>query len=114
MKIDRFEAHGDSLDGIIMYLYKSFSKNYETYVSVKASSTLYKDGWRDEPLIIPTRNSTSKDDNWASLNVSESNFTICFHKNIVDITKYSLKSHSNHQFDHPKSWIVEGSIDEKN
>ena len=114
MVIKSFEASGDSLDGVILYLYNSFNKNYDTYVSVKSSSTIYIDDWREEALIIPTRNSTSSIDNWASFDVEKSNFTIYFHKHVVDITHYSFRSQSNHPYDHPKSWVVEGSLDGKN
>ena len=106
-----FQTSEDSLDGIINYIYNSNKENYETFVSVKTSSTYYGSGWREEALIIPTRNSTTNSDNWASNDEEKSNFTVYFHKHVIGITKYSLRSQSGHENDHPKSWVVEGSFD---
>ena len=111
MIIKKFDTSGDSLNGIIKYLHNSFKENYETYVSVKASSTHYSSGWREDALIIPTRSSTTHEDNWASLNQAKQNFTVYFHKHVIDITKYSFRTQSSHGNDHPKTWTVEGSMD---
>ena len=104
-----FVPVGDSLIGIINYLFPIYKSNYKNCVSISASST--GGIWDVNSLINPLRNSRSSYDNWASDNVTKSNVTVHFHKHLIDITNYSIRSHSNHSHHHPKSWQLDGSLD---
>ena len=109
--IKKIEPIGDSLNGIINHLYYSLTENYHFFVSVISSSTLSQ--CDEQALIIPTRDSTADIDNWASQNIAKSNFTVYFHKHVIDITHYSFRTQNVNYCDHPKTWILEGSLDGK-
>ena len=111
----KFSPIGNSLKGIINYIYPIYKDNYDKIVTVQPSSTSGKEtNWRSEALIIPTRTSTQMCDSWASDAVPNSWFMVHFHKHLISISHYSMRTQSNHSVDHPKSWKIEGSLDGEN
>lgn len=102
----------DSLNGIINYLYPIYKSYYHNVISISASSTAT--GWNVNSLIDPSMSGTSQNHNWASNKASKSNVTVYFHKHLIMITNYSIRTQSNHTYDHPKSWQLDGSFDGKN
>ena len=109
----RLVPNGNTLNGVINYIYPIFKDNYNKIVTVQASSTNAA-GWKSDALIIPTRNSTQMSDNWASDNEPNSWFIVHFHRHLISITHYSMRTQSNHGCEHPKSWKIEGSLDGEN
>ena len=98
--------------GIIGYLNDNFfDKFYTEYVSIYPSSTyriFINNIWTHPDSIV-----NFKDPNihWASDPKKNSSITVHFKRNRVSISHYTIRSRPDILDNTPKSWILEGSID---
>ena len=101
----------DDLDGLFMYLFTNFSKNYiHKIINVTASSS-----WEGRGLPInvldPTIDKENNTLNWISKNEENSNFTITFLHHQFAIDSYTLQSRLSSSSHNPVQWIVEATND---
>ena len=106
-----------SPDGIITYFNKNHPKDLYNYIDIIPSSTNLDD-YRNGAYSLINQSYHSNPgelgNNWCSIDEEYSYFALKFPRFYVSPTFYSFESRDRSDKVYPKSWDVEGSIDNKN
>lgn len=99
----------NEFNGILNFLRNSANGHLENEVNITASSTYT---WSQLPRCVANFDSNQKN-YFISNNIPNSWIKFEFKNVRVRTTGYTIKSRENLEFPHPKSWVIEGSNNDK-
>jgi hypothetical protein len=105
-----FSPSAGLLNGIINFLFYKYGSG--SVFSEGSSRLVDGSNWGDGSLLAnPSITGTTHQDDFCSTNIASSSFTAHLVGHLVQLASYSLMAGTSYDSSHPRSWVVDGSMD---